>query len=486
MRKCLPIIVIMLLASSVARAAKPAPTKADGPSEFRAGWREVAAPVLGHEGKNPLQARQEALMAAIPHFESAVSANPGDASYRLSLGYVYLAAGKYQQAKEALSEAVQRSRKNPLPYLFRAQAEAAISFMAPETKGKTIGTALRLFDDAARLDPTNSLALIQAASVAAEAGKQSMGVAKIEAALQRPGMMLYRLPIPGDLDPSKSNSAKMWQHAQLWQWLELLARSQNAARVMIKFGREKEAGGDLEGAEAVYRQVLVLGRQVGNAQPNTFVAVNTGMDIMEDAYTSLSHLYEPYPLQMQDSDWSWAREGDDQVVVRGSIKNVSASPLQGLTAVVRWMKADGGFMSSVTAPLADQTLAPGKSSTFEVKTTWNPAMDHPVIGFKNGNGGIPYEPEWSPERKAKATEKTREVEAWKGEIGVLYIGRGDMVGALQGYMKSLDEHPPASIDEMLDREGERVAHTMLGVGLSPTHKPLKPGKQVSPVVPAQR
>jgi tetratricopeptide (TPR) repeat protein len=263
-----------------------------GLNEFRAGWRAAASPAPSQQGKGALQARQEALIAAIPHLEAAVAAEPKNAGYLISLGYVYLSAGKYQQAKETLLQATGRDRKDPLPHLLRAQAEAALAIMNPDTKAEQIGAALRSFDDSAQLDQTNSLALVQAASVAYEVGKQEIAREKLKAGLARPGITLYRLPIPGDLSPDTSTSIKMWQHAQMWQWLEMLARAQNAARLLLKEGKQKEDAGDLGGAEALYKQVLALGRQVGNAHPNLFITVSTSLNMMEDAYIALARVAE--------------------------------------------------------------------------------------------------------------------------------------------------------------------------------------------------
>jgi tetratricopeptide (TPR) repeat protein len=362
-RRCL--VWIALLVWGV--AAWAAETEQAGISEFRGGWREVASPGPRQEGKGALQVRQEALQAAIPHLEAAVSAEPKNIGYLISLGYVYLSAGKYQQAKETLFQATERDRKNPLPYLLRAQAEAALAFMNPDTKAEEIGTALRSFDDAAHLDPTNSLALIQASSVAFEVGKQEVALAKLEGALARPGMTLYRLPIPGDLSPDTSTSIKIWQHAQMWQWLEMVARCQNVARMLLKEGKQKEDASDLDGAEAVYKQVLALGRQVGNARPNLFITVSTALNIMEDAYISLARVAE--------------------------------------------------------------------------------------------------------------AKKSREVEAWNGERGVVAIGREELLGQLQAYSKRLEDDPPSSVDDTLELEARSVAWVMRGVGLSPTHEPLPLGQR---------
>jgi tetratricopeptide (TPR) repeat protein len=359
------LVAIVLLACPV--SARAAETEPAGLSEFRAGWRAAASPGPRQEGKGALQARQEALQEAIPHLEAAVSADPKNVSYLISLGYVCLSAGKYQQAKETLLQATERDRKNPLPYLLRAQAEAALAMMNPDTRAEQIGAALRSFDDAAQLDQTNSLALVQAASVASGVGKQDIAMEKLKAGLARLGMTLYRLPIPGDLSPDTGTSTKMWQQAQYTQWLELLARCQNAARMLLKEGKQKEDARDLQGAEAAYQQALALGRQVGNARPNLFITVSTALNIMEDAYIVLARVAE--------------------------------------------------------------------------------------------------------------VRQSRELEAWKGERGVVAIGREELLGQLQVYTKRLQESPPPSVEAALELEARSVARVMRGVGLSPTHEPLPLGRQ---------
>ncbi|MFB3882685.1 MAG: tetratricopeptide repeat protein [Armatimonadota bacterium] len=352
---------MLLVCASVACAGEK---QVSAPEEFLEGWRQAAAPAQQTEEKGAFTARQEALVAAIPHFEAAVAADPGEISYRVGLGYAYLAAGKYQQAKEAIDAAVQRSRSDPLLYLLRAQAEAALAYMNPERKAEEIGAALRSFDDAAHLDPANSLSLIQAASVAFEVGKREVGLAKLEAGLARPEMKLYRLPIPEGLNESAAVSIRMWQYLQFWQWGEMLARCQNAARMALKYGKEKEEAGDLAGAEAAYKQALAIGRQVGNARPNLYITVSIAFNLMEDAYMNL------------------ARVADAQ--------------------------------------------------------------------------------------------KSPEAEAWKGEAGVVSIGRQELFGKLQGYVKRLEEAPPLSVEADLALEAEDVSRPMLGVGLSPTYRAPRP------------
>ncbi len=494
------LVAAFLLCAGAAHAAE-----APGAADFSAGWRAVAAPAKSKQSKGALQARQDALMAAIPHFERAVSADPGSLPYRLSLGYTYLSAGKYDMAKATLDEAARKHRDDPLLYLLRAQAEATIAFAkpapaqekapggpsevvppaGPKPEAKDITLALRYFDDAARFDPENSLALLQSASVAFEAGRTEMALKSLHSALQRPGIKLYRLPVPEDLDISKAMSIKMWQHAQMWQWLEQLARCQNVARMVTRYGRQKEEAGDREGAAAAYQEVLAIGKQVGSARPNMFISLNTGINLMEDGYGALIHLYEPYPLQMAEKDWSLVLNSGGKAVVRGSVRNISTDSLTGVKAAAQFQKANGSPLASSEAALSDETLMPGKAAAFEVTTASNPEIDHVAITFKSADGRtIPYlSRDLSPQEKSRSEEDRSRIQALKGEAGVLFIGRQEMLGPLQSFAKSIEEQPPASADEALDREGQSVAFIMAGVGLSPTHKPLPKGS-AKPTPPA--
>ncbi len=117
--------------------------------------------------------------------------------------------------------------------------------------------------------------------------------------------MLHRLPIPGDLDPDPTTSIRMWQRAQMSQWSELLARCQNAARMISKLGREKAESGDLDGAEALFRQALEIGRHMGNAKPNLFISVNAALNVMEDAYLNLARVAH---AKQDPEEQRWAGE----------------------------------------------------------------------------------------------------------------------------------------------------------------------------------
>ena len=303
MRKLIGCVVALLIIGPVL-ADDAVPTAKKGEAEFRAGWLAVVAPRQGTQTGNALQARQEALLSAIPHFDAAVAAEPDNADYRTALVYAELAAGKYQLAYDAVSEAIARKKDSPLLYLLRAQAEAALAHMDPETAPDKAEKVIQSFEDAAHLDPTNSLYALQAASVAFDAGRGELALKKIEATLQLPGITLHRLPIPGDLDPDRTTAIQMWQHLQMSQWSELLARCQNAARMVSNLSKEKFDAGELDAAEALLTQALKIGRQIGNAKPNLFISVNSALNVMQDAYTGMAAVAKAKQDSAEEERWT--------------------------------------------------------------------------------------------------------------------------------------------------------------------------------------
>lgn len=290
--RSLTICMLLLLAATAGLADSTSDSPQTAQSEFRAAWHQFLEPYGEATSASSRQAHQRAREAAIPHFEAAVAGAPDNATYRACLGYAYLAAGKYQQANEALEEAVAVARDDPLLYLLRAQAEATLSQAEPGEKSGEVEPAMRSFREAARLDPDNALTLIQAASVAFDADRTDIALAMTDAALERPHMTLYRLGIPADLDTDQSTSLKLWQYAQMGQWMELLARAENVVKSIIRLGETEERKGDLELARKHFEKALAVARQIGNTRPNMFLTANTGINMMEDSYASLARIAE--------------------------------------------------------------------------------------------------------------------------------------------------------------------------------------------------
>lgn len=309
MRSALVLFVLLLLISTVAAAEDDLSPPQTAAASFRAGWLEIARPNAAL-GQSRTEAYQNALTNAIDHFQAAVEAEPSSGDYRIGLVYACLAAGKYQRAYDEVREAIGRDRDNPLLYLLRAQAQAAFVYVDPDNRGQWFQDAMQSFEDAAALDLENSLAYVQAASVAYDAEQNETARNKLDQALARSGMRLYRLPIPEDLGSSQGESLRLWQTAQLRQWWELVSRAQNAANKLLKSGEAYEevaaralesqhGAGDtselseetrsyLQTAEERYRTALELGRLIGNTQPNLVITVNSALNVMQDAYNHLA------------------------------------------------------------------------------------------------------------------------------------------------------------------------------------------------------
>jgi len=373
------VLLGLALAAPLARAAAPAPPP--GEAEFRAAWIAFSAPSADPEKARSLEARQQARMAAIPKMEEAVSADPKNPLYYESLAYICLTAGQYEKGRKAVDQGIALKRDRPLLYLLRGQAEAARAQMNPRTARDNIGPALSAFDQAGRLDPQNSLPLLQAASVAFDVGRPDLALPRVEQALQRPTCRLYRLALPENLDPDRGASFRMWQYAQLGAWMELLARCRNAHSSLLRLGEKAEEENDLPGAEARFQQALAVGRHAGQAEPNLFITVATALDLLEDAYGALGRVAEA--------------RGDPQA------------------------------------------------------------------------------------------------ERWQGEAGVIRVARGQLAGALQGYIKEISGSPPPSLDQLLALEGRHVAPVIRGMGLQPQPSQAgvgeeRPAVTLAPALPQQQ
>ncbi len=288
--KDLAIAAVVLVAMVTASAADSDRPPAE--SEFRAGWVAFASVKPGPDGKLTLGAQQEARVAAAARMEAAAEADPGNAVYQASLCYVCLAAGKYARAAEAIDRAIKLKDDDPLFYMLRGQAQAALAHMVPQEAGERILPALTAFEEAARLDPTNALPLVQAASVAVSVGRMDLALSRIERALERPTARLYRLWVPFDLHPERDASINAWQYVQYGYWTSAAARCQNVGMALLSLGAQKMKDEDLDGAARGFRKALEVGRAVGMAEPNLFITVHVAINMMEGAYGGLLQVAE--------------------------------------------------------------------------------------------------------------------------------------------------------------------------------------------------
>jgi tetratricopeptide (TPR) repeat protein len=377
--RSLTICTLLLLAASAGLADSTSDSPQTAQSEFRAAWHQFLEPYGEAVSASSRQTHQQAREAALPRFEAAVAAAPENVTYRACLGYAYLAAGKYQRANEALREAVALARDDPLLYLLRAQAEATLSQAEPGEKSGEVEPAIRSFREAARLDPDNALALIQAASVAFDADRTDTALGMTDAALERPGMTLYRLGIPADLEADQGTSLKLWQYAQMGQWMELLARAENVVKNIIKLGEAKEKEGDLEAARDHFQKALAVARQIANTRPNMFLTANTGINMMEDSYASLARVAE-------------ATEDPEMQRWRGEMGVLSIARGDLYSALQQYVAALGGDVPSSPDELlalqgrliAFPMLGAGLSPTEEPQPSQEQPRDEEATGLERG------------------------------------------------------------------------------------------------------
>jgi tetratricopeptide (TPR) repeat protein len=356
--------------------------------------------------------------------EAAVAADPDNPAYQASLAYMALAAGKSRGAKEAAEQAIGLKPDDPLLYMLQAQATAAVAEMYSEETGELIEAALRAFDDAARFDPTNALPLIQGASVAFDVEREDLALPRIKEAFERPRLVLYRLLVPFDLHPDRKPSVETWQYVQYGRWMETLARCQNVSRALLRRGEEEMAAGDLEAAEVKFREALAVARMVAMSDPNLVIATSIAINMMEDAYAR---------LVMHAA----------RAMVSAQFAKLHSSAAEQARYFREWWESDASGHKMDTAPRA---------------------LSDPRWTFESLDSVYT----WLLEREAvSAPEEKAERDRWSGEMGVLQIGRAELYGALQTYLKKVNDSPPETVRELLDLEARCVERTILGIRLTP-------------------
>ena len=90
--------------------------------------------------------------------------------------------------------------------------------------------------------------------------------------------------------------------------------------------------------------------------------------------------------QLELESWNWHEESGF-AIADGTVKNISASSLQNVTAVVSFEDGRGNHVTSDEALIDYNPILPGQTSPFKVMATWNPAMRKAGVDFKSLMGG---------------------------------------------------------------------------------------------------
>jgi tetratricopeptide (TPR) repeat protein len=427
----LTIVAVVVLPRGAALASAPTPR---GDAEVRAGWLAFAAPAETPGPERSFEARQQAKLNALPHFEAAVAADPGNIAYQTALAYVYLSAGRYESAKQVINKAIDKRRNDPLLYLLRGQAEAALVQMIPGEVSKRAGPALTAFLRAAELDPKNALPLLQAASVAFDCDRPADAQTYVRKALARPECSLYPLPLPDHLKPQPADWLQTWQYIQLGQWYEIISRCQNVASFLVRLGQEAEKRGSLADADSDFRLARQVGGRIGSVQPHMFISVNAAMEVMEDAYTELARVTAEMiiasALGGAPPEWRSAA----RTLVQRDFETAKLSPDQQQAAYQAWHGLD-----PVPADLDDSRWTVESLATFHVYLL--------------------------RQRQAAVPPEAGYLERWQGETGIVRYGRAELYSALQAYRSQIAKTPPASPEEALEAEAKYLGSIIAGIGI---------------------
>lgn len=92
------------------------------------------------------------------------------------------------------------------------------------------------------------------------------------------------------------------------------------------------------------------------------------------------------PIHLELGNWSFS-SAHRYITVKGIVKNISDSKIDGLQAVFFAKDKDGEFITSDTSYIEYQPLLPGQSSPFTVMLRDNPAIKKGSLEFKTLTGG---------------------------------------------------------------------------------------------------
>jgi len=255
-----------------------------GEKEYRAGWAAFVQPVLEPEKYPTAYHYHQAREQAISEMKAAAAEKTAEALE--SLGYFYFRDFQYRNAREQFEAALKRKGREPRLYYLLGQTKAVLLLSEPEKMREQCKEALEEFRRAAARDEANALPLFQAASVAFDADRSDLALPLVSEALKRPEYRLYALPVPQELAADGSQAAKAWWWVQSGLWSEMITRTANSARGLLRQADRLALSGEEAQAEEAYRQAEQIGQMLYRANPPLAESLAAGLEIERQALSA--------------------------------------------------------------------------------------------------------------------------------------------------------------------------------------------------------
>lgn len=272
------ILILLVLTSGVFAAEA---------KEFRAAWLEFVQPVIEPERFSSAfhyhRAREKAIEVILPAAQTKK-----DWGALESLGYFYLRDFKYRSAQEQFEAALKRNSREPRLYYLLGQAKAVLLLAEPQTRSEECKEAIKEFRKAAERDAGNAMPLLQAASVTFDSDRADLALPLVSDALQKPEYRFYTLPVPEDLVEDSALAAAAWWWVQSELWRDMINRTTNCGRGMIRQADRLALSGEKDKAEELYHQAAEIGRLLCRAEPRLCEALSAGLELEREALRAQS------------------------------------------------------------------------------------------------------------------------------------------------------------------------------------------------------
>jgi len=271
-------LVIILLSVSVSCALA-------SEQEVRAAWLAYAKPAISPQDYPTAFHLRQARQNAIAILQASLDQK--DPELQEALGYFLLRDYQYHKAKEAFEAALKRRGNEPRLRYFLATTKAILLASNPDTMPEESKAVIEEFQKAAKAEPQNALPLLQAASVAFDADRPDLALPLVTEALAKPGLYLYRLPIPSDLVPDSAQASAAWWLVEAELWGEIINRTANCARGLSREGKRLALRKDAASRE-LYQKAEAVGQLLTRTTPPLASSLAAGLEVQRQALLAQS------------------------------------------------------------------------------------------------------------------------------------------------------------------------------------------------------